>query len=299
MVKWPLATLVVLWVAGPIDGNASAPQATSNGATSATRITAPLDVDERWVSYPNGDVDVPAFLVVPQGPGPYAAVVYVHGRWGLTESVRREIRRLASRGFAVLAPAYHLSRVIPALAWYHEPETEKDVEAGLDYLKTLKGVAADKIGVIGVSYGGYHAMLLGVRRPEVAGVVGYYAVLHNPNAPKPTQLYQFMPEVEELNRPLLLFVGEREWEMRRIQAQRVARRLRELKRPVEVVVYPGADHCFDVRHGVRTVGDDMASADAMNRTATFLTLVLGTKAFVLGREGWEVAENGHSRGGIP
>jgi carboxymethylenebutenolidase len=120
-------------------------------------------------------------------------------------------------------------------------------------------------------------VLLAVRRPEVAAVVGYYPHLVNPNAPEPVQVHRYMPELERLTVPALLMVGERDHQLRRELVVRAGQRLRELGRPVEVVVYPGAQRGFDFRRNDRTVGDDLARDDALRRTAEFLHRVLAPR----------------------
>ncbi|MBI2153276.1 MAG: dienelactone hydrolase family protein [Candidatus Rokubacteria bacterium] len=236
-----------------------------------------VELVERQVEYSSGDIQVPALLLLPMAPGPHATVLFIHGRSGLNERVQASARWLAARGFAVLAPDYHTGRFIPENPIDHDPSTEQDVERGLDYLKTVSGVRADRVAVVGLSRGGYHAALLGVRRPEVAGVVGYYPHLASPNAPEPVQVYRYMPEVEQWKVPALLMVGDQDHQLRREQVVRVAERLKERGVPVELVVYPGAQRAFDFRRDVRTVGDDLAREDALNRTVRFLNRVLGAK----------------------
>lgn len=248
------------------------------GALAGATPTFAIELHERWVHYRNADVEVPALLVMPQGGGPYPAVLFVHGRSGLNERLQAQVRRLAAAGFAVLAPDYHTGRFIPENPIEHDPATEKDVELGLDFLKTVANVKADKVGVVGISRGGYHMGLLAVRRADVvAGIVGYYPHLANPNAPEPVQVYRYMPEVEQIKVPALLMVGERDIELRRELVKRVAERLQELGREVELVVYPGAQRAFDFRRVNRTLGDDLAREDAFNRTVRFLDRVLGAR----------------------
>lgn len=236
-----------------------------------------VELVERQVEYAGGDIQVPALLLIPKAPGPHAAILFIHGRSGLNERVRGSARRLAGRGFAVLAPDYHTGRFIPENPIDHDPATEKDVELGLDFLKTVPGVRADKVAVVGLSRGGYHAALLAVRRHDVAGMVGYYPHLASPNAPEPVQVYRYMPEVEEWKVPALLMVGDQDHQLRREQVVRVTERLKERGVSVELVVYPGAQRAFDFRRDVRTVGDDLAREDALNRTVRFLNRVLGSK----------------------
>jgi carboxymethylenebutenolidase len=149
----------------------------------------------RSVEYRSGDLDIPAMLAVPPG-GQHPGVLFIHGRSGLHDRLKAEAQRLAQRGFVLLAPDYHTARFIPENPIDHDPATEADVERGLDYLISVPAVRAGPLGVVGISRGGYHAALLGVRRPEVGAVVGFYPHLVNPNASEPMQVYRYMPEIE-------------------------------------------------------------------------------------------------------
>ncbi|OGL15655.1 MAG: hypothetical protein A3F92_02565 [Candidatus Rokubacteria bacterium RIFCSPLOWO2_12_FULL_71_22] len=241
--------------------------------TAAAAATLPVEV--RAVEFRSEDVEVPAVLAAPRGAGSYPGVLFVHGRGGWNDRLQAHAVRLAERGFVVLAPDYHLGRFIPENPVAHDPETEADVARGLDYLKTVRAVRPGPLGVVGISRGGYHAALLGVRRPEVGAVVGYYPHLQNPNAPEPDQVYRYMPEVEQWRVPALLMVGDRDHQLRRELVERVAARLRQRGVDVELVVYPGAQRAFDFRRAGRTLGDDLARDDALMRTARFLARALG------------------------
>jgi len=250
------AVLVLLLLAGPSAGQAA----------------APLSVQA--VEYKSDDIEIPAVLAGPRSGGPHPGVIFVHGRSGWHDRLKAEALRLAERGFVVLAPDYHTARFIPENPIAHDPATERDVELGIDYLKGLRDVRPGPLGVVGISRGGYHAALLGVRRPEVAGIVGYYPHLVSPNAPEPDQVYRYMPEVEQWRVPTLLLVGEKDHQLRRELVIRVAERLQQRGIDVELVVYPGAQRAFDFRRNDRTLGDDLARADALERTVRFLNRVL-------------------------
>jgi len=228
----------------------------------------------RSVEYTSEGIEVPAILAVPRAGGPHPGVLFVHGRSGWHDRLRTEALRLAERGFVVLPPDYHTGRFIPENPVAHDPATEQDVERGIDYLTSAPGVRAGRIGVVGISRGGYHAALLGVRRSEVGAIVGYYPHLQNPNAPEPDQVYRYMPEVEQWRVPALLMVGDKEHQLRRELVVRVAERLQQRGLDVELVVYPGAQRAFDFRRNDRTFGDDLARTDALERTVRFLNRIL-------------------------
>lgn len=225
------------------------------------------------VSYRNKDVEITAKLYMPSGSGPHPAVLFVHGRRGWGEEAERQVQRIASSGFAVIAPDYHSPRFIEAWPVTHDPATEKDVELALDFLKTLPQVRSDKVCVVGISRGGYHAVLLAARRPEVACIVTYYGHMVNPNAPEPWQVYRYAPEVDRITVPTLFIVGEEEFEVRRMGIRRAYYALLKRGVPVDIVMYPHARRAFDFRADPREE-EKLATEDAARRTAAFIRSVL-------------------------
>jgi dienelactone hydrolase len=78
--------------------------------------------------------------------------------------------------------------------------------------------------------------------------------------------------------------------MRRIQVERVAARLEALKRDVRLVVYQGAQRCFDWRTSTSdtNLSNAIARADATNQIVRHLkTTIGGDKLLVIGAHGWE------------
>jgi carboxymethylenebutenolidase len=169
----------------------------------------------RDVVYRNGDIEIGAKLYLPEGRAPHPTVLYVHARRGWDREADAQVRRIAERGIAVIAPDYHSPRFIPGWPIEHDPATEKDVELAIDALKKIPEVRSDRICVVGFSRGGYHAVLLAARRSEVACIVTYYGHMVNPNAPEPVQVYRYAPEVDKVNVPAMFIVGEEEQELRR------------------------------------------------------------------------------------
>lgn len=239
--------------------------------------THAAEVEVRSIEYRSGDVDVPATVFRPKTGGPHPGVLFVHGRSGWHDRLRAHAERLAGHGFVVLAPDYHTGRFIPENPVAHDPATEGDVDRGVDAVLALPALRGRRVGVVGISRGGYHAALLGIRRSEVAAIVGYYPHLVSPNAPEPDQVYRYMPEVEQWRTPALLMVGDRDHQLRRELVVRVGERLRQRGIDVELVVYPGAQRAFDFRRHDRTIGDDLARDDALARAARFLDRILGAR----------------------
>jgi carboxymethylenebutenolidase len=59
------------------------------------------------ISYPTANGDVPGYLAVPDGPGPWPGVVVVQDVLGMTADLRRNTDRFAASGYLALAPALY------------------------------------------------------------------------------------------------------------------------------------------------------------------------------------------------
>jgi carboxymethylenebutenolidase len=69
----------------------------------------------------------------------------------------------------------------------------------------------------------------------------------------------------------LIFIGEDEQYQRRRPIESAVKYLREQKRPVRLIIYPGVGRGFDFRPDtVRTFADDLAAKDANWRAAKFI-----------------------------
>ncbi len=119
------------------------------------------------------------------------------------------------------------------------------------------------------------AVTKGRQNKEVACYVSYYPHLQDPNAPEPMQVYRYAPEADDLVIPALIFIGEKEQYQRRRSIETAVDSMRARNRPVELFIYPGVGRGFDFRpENVRTLADDMAAKDAIQRAAAFIDYYL-------------------------
>lgn len=124
---------------------------------------------------------------IPNGPGPFAAVILVHGGawvWGdRANSVQPLFRPLSDAGFAWFSINYRLAGDIvrdPIGTATHLGTAENDVQRAVAYVKehaTEYRVNGSKIVLIGESSGGQLAAMAALRADEdnsVQGVIGFY-----------------------------------------------------------------------------------------------------------------------------
>jgi dipeptidyl aminopeptidase/acylaminoacyl peptidase len=135
-----------------------------------------------------------------------------------------------------------------------------DVASGADYLKTLSYVDPDRIGVFGLSYGGFLTLQAMTVDPtlwragiDVAGVVDwatYGAGYTTPRLGTPVQnpeIYNISAPIQHMDklvRPLLILHGTNDRNVAFSDSLRLFDRLIKLGKPFESQIYPGEIHFF-------------------------------------------------------
>jgi len=234
-------------------------------------------VTERDVAYenPKDGTEVPAVLFRPKAKGRFPGVLFQHGRRGLDDLVKGLARRIAARGFIVLAPDVYSARFIDSRPIGHLVETEGDVDAGVDFLLGQPDLATSRICLFSHTRGGYYtlrvATIMKRQEKDVACYVSFYPHWQDPDLGEPMQVYRYALEADQLKIPAMLFIGEYDQYQRRRSLETAVRSMKEAGRDVTLVTYPGVGRGFDFRpSSVRTFADDLASKDASMRSAAFM-----------------------------
>lgn len=151
----------------------------------APRPAAPraADIHAEYVKYVSGKDTITAYLAYPERNDAAPAVIVIHEIFGLSDFIRQETEQLARDGFVALAPDL-LSRhggtpsasddarkLIVGLA----PDTiTQDLDAAVGYVKKLKAVRPDRIGVIGFCWGGSQSFRYATNNPSLGAFVVCY-----------------------------------------------------------------------------------------------------------------------------
>ena len=233
------------------------------------------EVETKWSSYDSDGVDVPYMLARPKGNGKFPAVFFQHGRRGLDDLIQRHAKRVAAQGFVVLAPDIYKAHFIGTHPVEHDYALEKDINAGVDILMARKDISTKKACLYSHTRGGYYTLKVATafkrQEKEIACYVSYYPHLQDPNAPEPSQVYGYAPEVDKMTIPMLVFIGDEEQYQRRRVIETGINQLRKNGGDARVIVYPGVGRGFDFRpENVRTFADDLAAKDAIQRAAKFM-----------------------------
>jgi dienelactone hydrolase/glyoxylase-like metal-dependent hydrolase (beta-lactamase superfamily II) len=222
-------------------------------------------IESTWDSYTSGDVEVPTLVVRPANKEKYPAVLFVHGRRGLGDLIQRHARRLAARGFVVLAPDIYGAHFIGTHPIEHDYALEKDIDAAVDVLLDRGDISTDKTCLYSHTRGGYYTLKVATtfkrQDKHIACYVSYYPHLQDPNA----------PEIEQLTLPTLVFIGDEEQYQRRRVIETSIKVMQDKGRDARLITYPGVGRGFDFRtESVRTFADDLAAKDSIQRAAKFM-----------------------------
>ncbi len=244
------------------------------------------------------DIQLDAVLYRPPGPGPFPAVVALHGCGGLwREKDKLSSRhtdwgeRLVAAGFVVLMPDSYGSRGLGSQCGVKEltvrPSRERVVDAvtARHWLQTRPDIRADAISLLGWSGGG-STILAAIRadrrpadrRPDFIRAIAFY-----PGCRTQSESRSF-----EARLPTLILMGAADDWTPPAPCDYLAKAARARGEAVSLVVYPGAVHDFDhprlelrekegiaysaTGTGKATVGTDPAAReDAIRRVREFLT----------------------------
>ncbi|MGL4727295.1 MAG: dienelactone hydrolase family protein [Bosea sp. (in: a-proteobacteria)] len=236
-------------------------------------------------------------LYRPDGPGPFPAVIALHGCGGLFNkqdlpSARHADwgRRLAAQGFMVLLPDSFGSRGLGSQCGVTDrtvrasKERVGDAHAARRWLQARSDVKAAAISLLGWSNGG-STVLTAMRadkaladgQPDFAGAVAFY----------PGCRGSYESASYRVRRPLLILMGSEDDWTPLGPCEGLVTAARARGEPAEIVVYKGAVHDFDhpnltprERDGLafsaggegkaRVGTDPEARADALVRVPKFL-----------------------------
>jgi carboxymethylenebutenolidase len=226
------------------------------------------------VRYVSSDVEIPAYLAVPEGDGPWPGVVVIMDALGLSADIRAQADRLSAAGYLAIAPDLYarggLRRCVRATvraARTGVGQAYDDIAGAREWL-IARPDCTGRIAVIGFCMGGGFAVFCAPGDSYAASAVNY----------------GFVPEdiADRLaggGCPIVGSFGARDWTLPR-HGDRLAEALDRTAIPHDVVTYPGVGHSFLNRlPGAGPLGpvlrvtgfgyDDDVAADAWRRILDF------------------------------
>ena len=247
----PARRRAVSWYARPVHRTAATVMAAALLAGCAAHTA------RETVRFPNATPGAPvaieATLIRPAGPGPFPAVVQLHGCGGIDAQSVRWARWLADRGYVALVVDSFGPRRLKGDCRSgpdDPPLTARfdDAFGALRYLQSQTYVRADRVAAIGWSQGGVYAMAV-INGPSLERARGRGVSLPATGFAAGIGVYPggcFSLVKEQVVRPLLVLIGEADDWTPAAKCREMVEAMRGRGADAAIVTYPGAYHYFDV-----------------------------------------------------
>jgi carboxymethylenebutenolidase len=141
------------------------------------------DVHAEYVKIPSGRDTITAYLAYPERKDRAPAIVVIHEIFGMSDFIRQTTEQLARDGFVAIAPDL-LSRrggtpsspddARKLIAGLNADSITGDLDATAAYVKRLKAVRPDRVGVIGFCWGGGQSFRYATNNPSLRAFVVCY-----------------------------------------------------------------------------------------------------------------------------
>jgi len=216
------------------------------------------------VSYKSGDETVKGVLNIPQGKGPFPAIIVIHEWWGLNDWVKEQGSKLSDLGYVTLAVDLYRGKVATTPDEAHEimrgvPEdrAKRDLHAAFNFLQSQPDVKKNRIGAIGWCMGGGYSLDVALEEPDLAAdVINYGHLATDPAA------------LKKINAQILGLFGAQDRGITPDDVKKFEEQLKQLGKKVDVTIYPDAGHAFENpnnKDGYRP----QDAADAWGKTVKF------------------------------
>lgn len=202
-----------------------------------------------------------AYLALPDGNGPFPAVMLIHEWWGLREDITVKADRLAEQGYVVLAvDAYRgtTADTVPGALFlnltYDQALIDADMTTFYEFLAARGDVDTSRLAVLGYCFGGRQAVRYGTNNPaDVAAILTYYG------GGQINTVDGLQPLADEDVAVLGVF-GEEDNSIPPEDVEQFESALTELDIPHQITVYPGVGHAFVTPDALDDAGSAAAQA---------------------------------------
>jgi len=260
----PLALAALLGTPG-----AAHPQASSIPAAILGEAPSPQGTAVRYVAR---DTLTRGYLAVPEGPGPFPALILIHEWNGLSDRVRQVADAFARQGYVALAADLFNGRVgatpeenraLSGAARENTAAVIANLDAAQRFLRE-RGDVTGKVGVMGWCFGGGIALSYGLGGEHHDATAIFYGSLVD----DPAQLAR-------LHHPVYGTFAENDRGIPVAQVERFAAALDSLGIDNDIHVYDAVGHGFWLRVDEDRAVREAPAADAWRRLLGFLKRVLG------------------------
>ena len=240
-------------------------------AATITTDTGGLSAGE--VRIPVQDGEIPGYLAMPAGTGPFPVVLVVQEIFGVHEHIKDVCRRLAKAGYYAIAPALHarqgdvsamsdIQQILrDVVARVPDAQVMADLDATLRFATASGQADVQRSGITGFCWGGRIVWLYTMHNPALkAGVAWYGRLVGDVNELQPRQPVDI---AGELTVPVLGLYGGKDQSIPLDTVERMRTALTKGRSGSEIVVFPQAGHGFHADY--RPSYDEAAAKEGWQR----------------------------------
>jgi len=200
---------------------------------------------------------MPAYVAVPEGTGPFPAVIVFEEIFGVNAHIRDVTDRVAREGYVAIAPDVHHRAAPPWFELAYDAEGRSqgmqlipkltsdgiaaDVRATLGFLRARKDVRADRIGCVGFCIGG-HIAYLTAATTDVKAAASFYGggiAVFAPGGGAPT-----VTRTSGIHGKIICFFGKKDPAIPPEQVATIRAALQQHGVRHEIIEYDDANHAF-------------------------------------------------------
>jgi len=203
-----------------------------------------------------GDVQVEAHLAQPTPDGTYPGVIVIQEVFGVNEHIKDVTKRFAQEGYIAIAPAIYQRQAPGFAVGYTAEDLEEgrkykeqtkasellnDIQAAINYLKSLPQCQGNGFGCIGFCFGG-HVAYLAATLPEIKATASFYGAgiaTETPGGGEPT-----ITRSKDIKGTIYAFFGTQDPLIPLDQVDQIEAELKKQTIPHRIFRYDGADHGF-------------------------------------------------------
>lgn len=230
-------------------------------------------VQKQTVEIKTQDGVMPAHWSLPEGDGPFPAVIVLIEAFGLVPHIEEVADRLAAEGYAALAPDVYyrslpdnkvgydeLPKAIKLMQAVKDDAFIEDMKSAIDFMGQSGKVKIDSLGVTGFCMGGRLAFLTACELPDqIAAAAPFYG----------GGIANHLGQAANIKCPMLLFFADQDGFIPLDQVEAVDAGLKELGKDYKIQRYADADHGFFC--DTRASYNEAAATDAWGQLKSFLS----------------------------
>ena len=230
-------------------------------------------ISSSWQQSESDNNAMPLYVSLPDGNGPFPALVVIQHQTGIDEFMQGMAQRLAGAGYVAAVPSlYH--RDGPDSQDHPRTRSQRlgdrrvtnDIAATVKFLQSHRAVDGNRIGIIGFCMGGRVVYLAAATNPSFKAAVTFYP--GNTGRPWGRDIPSPFERTADIHCPIQGHFGDDDKNPSPEDRQKLAAELTKHNKAFEFYAYSGAGHAFmdNTKESFRP----SAAAEAWPRTLDFL-----------------------------